>query len=71
MPTIVTQGMSPNYQFATGSHDAVELGELDRKQVLQLLQQVSFLVTPEGDDQRPPAVIEENNIPLAVIGDGD
>jgi len=37
MPTIVTQGMSPDYQVASGSYDAVELGELDRKQVLQLL----------------------------------
>lgn len=56
MPKIETQGLSEDYGTATGSYESLDRGEVSKPELLAILEQVSTLTVPVGDDDCPPSV---------------
>ena len=61
MPIVATQGLSENYDQATGSYDSIERGEISRDELLVLFEKISKL-SGESDatwsqDYCPPSVL--------------
>lgn len=56
MPEIETQGISEDYSRATGDFDSISRGFIADEDLIQILQKVSQLSTPEGDELCPPSI---------------
>ena len=56
MAAIETQGLSHDYQSATGMFESISRGEMTRSEILNILRHVATLEAPDGDDTCPPTV---------------
>jgi len=56
VPNIETQGLSEDYQTATGKYESIDRGELSKSEILDVLTKVSRLTTPPEPDSCPPSV---------------
>ncbi len=56
MPKIETQGLSQDYKTATGLYEPIERGDVSKPELLKILQHLSTLSTPVGEDDCPPTV---------------
>lgn len=53
MPKIETQGLSEDYQTATGEFEVMDRGDLSKIEILDILKKVSRLTTPQELDSFP------------------
>lgn len=65
MVRIHTQGISDDYESATGDFDSLDRGDVTSAQLKEILDKVSKLSAPEGDD------VCEPNINVNVEGEGN
>lgn len=56
MPKIETQGLSEDYQTATGKFEPIARGDLTKMEILGILNKVYRLTTPEESNSCPPSV---------------
>lgn len=56
MPKIETQGLSVDYQTATGEFEAIDRGDLSKVEILDILKRVSRLTPAQEPDSCPPSV---------------
>ena len=56
MPNIETQGLSEDYQTATGKFESMDRGNLSKSEILDVLKKISRLTTPDEPDSCPPSV---------------
>ena len=61
MPKFETQGLSDDYKVATGSFDIISRGDLPEESLAEILQSVSKLSAPEGEDNCPPTILVNTN----------
>lgn len=71
MTDFETQGLSEDYSCATGSFDSVKRGSLTRPELLNILEIVAKLTTPEGNDKCPPSINIQLNDDLYTCFSGD
>ncbi len=73
MLKIETQGLSEDYDVATGDYDLLDRGEILESYLIKLLHKISRLRAPEGENDCPPSI----NITLpggeycCFFGDGE
>jgi hypothetical protein len=68
MPIIETQGLSVNYDEATGIYETISRGEISRQEIIKILEKVTKLSVPSGENDCPPTLISETNSEPEYVG---